>query len=122
MEMLKDVTIGDHKYQIGRFTAKVGSWLLSQSAKGSKMTEQDFANVQDHCLAVCKRYEPTSNVPMPVMAGPGKFAIAELEYDMATVTKLQGHAMSFNFDDFLAETAREIKETLAAQASDNSTI
>src|ERR1700746_985624 len=103
MEMFKDVTIGEHKYRIGRFTARVGSWLLAQSAKGSNMSEQEFANVQDHCLAVCSRYEPTSGVPMPVMA-KGVFTIKELEYDMATVTKLQGQAMSFNFDSFLEET------------------
>jgi hypothetical protein len=86
------------------------------------MSEQEFANVQDHCLAVCSRYEPTSGVPMPIMAGPGKFAIKELEYDMATVTKLQGHAMSFNFDPFLEEAAREMKEALADtdQPSDSS--
>jgi hypothetical protein len=123
MEMFKDVTIGEHRYRIGRFTARVGSWLLSQSAKGSKLTEQEFANVQDHCLAVCSRYEPTSGVPMPIMAN-GVFAIKELEYDMSTVTKLQGHAMSFSFDSFLAEAAREMKETLADtdQPSDSSSI
>jgi hypothetical protein len=121
MEMFKDVTIGEYKYRIGRFTARVGSWVLAQSSKGSKLTEQEFANLQDHCLAVCSRYETASNVPMPVMAN-GIFAIKELEYDMATVTKLQGHAMAFSFDDFLAEAAKEMKQALADtdQPSDSS--
>lgn len=120
----KDIEISGVHYRIGQFTAQVGSWILMQvlqkvlpSFAGpveeqlgnlppnrATMSEEDFYRIQNHCLAICCRYEesPTGRVPMPLMAS-GVFAIKELEYDLPTVMALTIQALFFNLTPFFAE-------------------
>jgi hypothetical protein len=119
MDSFKDVEINGVRYQVGRMTARTGSWILAQiftkimpaTVEGnlgfdlpggrSEMSEEEFHNLQDHCLAVCSRYEelpPGSGreTAMPIMASPGVFAVKELEYDLVAVLGLTIHALVFN--------------------------
>ncbi|HEY3987940.1 MAG TPA: hypothetical protein VGM02_01495 [Acidobacteriaceae bacterium] len=120
MEMHKDVPIGEHKYRIGRLPARTGAWILQlilKQMQGS-LTEADHANIQSHLLSVCSRLK--NGVPLPVLQADGTFAEKDLEFDLNTVVKLQGAARDFNFDDFFAERAREIKEAKARALSSDS--
>lgn len=115
-----DVEIGEHTYQIGRFNARAGSWVLMQiltkmlpsgiesnlNTAGlpigrAAISEADFHNIQDHCLSVCRRYE--RGVPMPVFVPQSKtFAIRELEYDLGAVMALTIQALVFNVSPFFS--------------------
>lgn len=114
------VTVNGQDYQIGRFTARNGSWILAQlltkmlpanvenalapTTKGklpshrTLLSEDEFANLQGHCLAVCRRLE--NGVPMPIFLLPDTWAVKELEYDLVTVMKLTIHALTFNLQPF----------------------
>jgi hypothetical protein len=61
--------------------------------------------LQDHCLAVCRRYETvgTQEAPLPIIARPGVFAIAELEYDLITIFTLTAQALIYNIAPFFEE-------------------
>lgn len=121
MEMYKDVEIGGVKYQIGRMTARTGSWIAAQiiskvlpsviesqmpleglPSSRSEMSEIEFQNIQDHCLNVCKKYEliGSTEAAVPVMARFGVFAVKDLEYDLLTVLALTIHALLFNISPF----------------------
>jgi hypothetical protein len=115
-----DVEIGETRCQIGRFKARVGSWILAQvltkmlpaalesalvndagaqlASGRSALSEAEFASIQAHALSVCRRYE--NGVPMPIFVLPDKFAIPELEYDLVTVMALTVHALVFNLAPF----------------------
>ncbi len=124
--LFKDEKIGEHEYQIGRLTARDASWILIQiltkllpapielklqlnlpevPVERTQMSAQEFHEIQDLCIMSCKRYEMvgTTKAPMPIMARPGVFAIAELEYDALTIIALTIHCLGFNiacfFDD-----------------------
>ncbi|HEX4209511.1 MAG TPA: hypothetical protein VHY56_03895 [Candidatus Binataceae bacterium] len=120
-EPTKDVQINGASYQIGRFTARDGSWILMQiltkmlpsavanqlngmgglASGRSAMSEEEFASLQGHALAVCRRYE--NGVPMPVFLRPNTWAIKELEYDVVTVLGLTVNALAFNLSPFFKE-------------------
>ena len=126
MEMSTDIEIRGTRYQIGRLTARTGSWIVTQivtkmlpfgiegqlgtgglPASRAEMTEADFQNIQDHCLAVCRRYEMTGSTetPMPITVRPGVFAVRELEYDLPTVLALTVQALVFNLSPFFSGDA-----------------
>jgi hypothetical protein len=133
MEKTKDVDISGVRYQIGKMTARDGSWIAMQiltkvlpagldekvtggsslPAKRSEMSEQEFHNIQDHCLAVCARYKLVGNVEaaLPVFDRPGKLN-PDLEHDVLTVMALTAHALAFNIAPFFAEDA--LKPVLAS--------
>ena len=118
----KDIEIAGNRYQIGQFKARDGSFILMQlltkmlpsfvesafqkegaalGASRPALSEDEFAAVQGHALAVCRRYE--SNVPMPVFVRPDTFAIKELEYDTTTVMALTVNALLFNLSPFFQD-------------------
>ena len=119
----KQVTIGPAEYQIAQMTAGDGSWILSQvltkllpvmvqgaldQMAGAKLpagrallSEEEFHNIQGHCLAVCRRIE--KGIPMPVFVRPNTWAVKELEYDLLTVMALTIHALTFNLTPFFEE-------------------
>ncbi|HLH04947.1 MAG TPA: hypothetical protein VKX25_19420 [Bryobacteraceae bacterium] len=129
-EATKDVEVKGARYQIGRLTARDGSWILLQlTPKISKamqqvredepdtfalafissvieeiaQTDEDtFRRIQEHALTVCRRYEK-DNVPMPVFLAGRGFAIKELEYDLVAVMALTCHALIFNLAPFFTE-------------------
>ena len=125
-ETTKDVVIGDFTYQIRKMNARTGSWLAMQimtkllpgamegalqdelagastplTSSRSEMTEAEFHNLQDHCLAVCYRYQMVGemNTPMPILAGT-RFAFADLEDDLLTVMALTFHSLLWTAKPF----------------------
>jgi hypothetical protein len=62
----------------------------------------EMRQVQDLCLEQCARYEEIGGkaVPMPILAGPGRWAISELEYDGPTVLSLTRECLAFNIAPF----------------------
>jgi hypothetical protein len=114
------VAVNGQDYQIGRFTARQGSWILAQlltkmlpsmietalaqSARGqlssnrAQLSEDEFANLQALCLSVCRRLE--NGVPMPIFVLPSTWAVKELEYDLVTVVALTIHALKHNITPF----------------------
>jgi len=122
-ELNKEITLNGSVYQINRMTASNGSWILAQvitkmlpvametgfSSSGmqlpsnrSQLNEQEFQNIQHHCLRVCSRYEPQGDtrVAQPILFADGRFAFKDLEYDLVTVTALTVHALVFNLSPF----------------------
>lgn len=117
MDATKQVTISGAEYQIGRFTAREGSWVLAQlltkmlpsfiergieatglAANRPQITESEFESLQAMALSVCRRME--KGAPMPIFLRPNTWAIKELEYDLPTVAALTVHAMAFNLTSF----------------------
>ena len=117
MDLTKDVEIGESRYQVGRFKARDGSWVLAQiltkmlpaaiesslqgsglAANRAQISEEEFASIQAIALSVCRRYE--NNIPMPVFPRPDTWAIKDLEYDLVTVMRLTIEALVFNITPF----------------------
>jgi hypothetical protein len=120
----KDVEIGGLRYQIGRFRARDGSWVLAQvltkmmptmleaalrkkssatlPAGRVQIAEDEFANIQAIALSVCRRYND-AGVPMPVFVRPDTFAAPDLEYDVVAVMRLTIEALVFNLSPFFAD-------------------
>jgi hypothetical protein len=117
----KDVVINDVTYQVGQFKARDGSFVLAQlltkllpsfleaafkkqagvalpEARTSMLTEEEFAGIQGHALAVCRRVE--NGVPMPIFFLPNTWAVKEIEYDLVTVMALTLQALVFNIVPF----------------------
>ncbi len=116
-----DVPMGDVKYRISRFPARVGSFIAMQlSTKvlpalaggsvslqgmpmpaGGAMSEAEFYAVQNHCLAVCSVVND-KGVASPVMMADGRLD-PRLEYDFPSVMALTIHALKFNVEPFFSE-------------------
>lgn len=62
----------------------------------------EMRQVQDLCLEQCARYEEIGgkHIPMPILAGPGRWAISELEYDGPAVLSLTRECLAFNIAPF----------------------
>ena len=121
MEMYKDIDIGEHKYRIGRLSARTGSWILSLALKEAQgqLSESEYANIQQHLLSVCSRFKDEH--PMPILKKDGTFAVKDLEYDLDMVLRLQVEAKGFNFADFFEKRAREVKDAMSLDPSSDST-
>jgi len=126
-DRFKDVQLNGTRYQIGRMTARNGSWVAMQimgkimpstveselggitlPANRREMSEEEFHSIQDHCLAVCARYERQPNgmeVAIPVFVRPDTFTCKELEFDLLSIVALTAHALLFNITPFFAEGA-----------------
>ena len=131
-ELTKDIDLRGHRYQVGKMTATDGCWVAMQiftkvmpgmlenkvgvtglPSGRSDMSEQEFHNIQNHCLAVCKRFTVVGDVPVaePVMRGE-RFAFKDLEHDVLTVMGLTAHALIFNVLEFFQGDG--LKEILAS--------
>lgn len=132
--MTKDVEINGVKYQISKFTAKVGMWIAAQvftklapfgmdgqlginnlPEQRPAMTEKDFSDIVDYCMCATKRYEQIGNgeAPLPIMVQKGTWAIPDLEYDLTTVVALCAHVITFNVASFFAEESlKTLRESL----------
>jgi hypothetical protein len=121
MEMYKDIEIGEHRYRIGRLSARSGAWLLSLALKEAQgnLSESEYANIQQHLLSVCSRFKDEH--PMPILKKDGTFAVKDLEFDLDMVVRLQGEAKGFNFADFFEKRAREAKDAMSQDPSTDST-
>jgi len=113
--------MGDVTYRIGRFPARVGSFIALQLStkvlpalaggsialqgmpmpQGAPMTEAEFYAIQNHCLGVCSVLND-KGVASPVMMADGRLDL-KLEYDFPTVMALTIHALKFNVEPFFSE-------------------
>lgn len=134
-ERQKDVSIGENKYQVQKFSAKIAMYIASQvftkivpmgidgglsisslPKDRELMTEKEFGDLIDYCMCACKQYKQIGDNEMllPVMVVKGKWAIAELEYDLTTVAALCVHVLSFNITSFFKSGAlKTIAESLS---------
>ena len=128
LEKTKDIEIEGERYQLCRMNPRTGSWIVAQLCtrllpgiietklasvfQGSGMslpagreqiTEQEFHNLQDHCLLACKWYDPKAGVPIPILTQDGRFAVPALEDDLLTVMTLTAHVLIFNVAPFFAK-------------------
>ena len=125
----KDIKIGEQEFQISRMTARNGSWVAMQlltkllpsavagaveqelpmphSSGKTEMSEDEFVNLQSHCLRVCSRYETVAGnrTAVPILMADGRWAATELEYDIVRVLTLTVHALVFNMSPFFEEGA-----------------
>ena len=70
-----------------------------------KLTREELAEVQEICLSRCSRYEEAGGreVAMPIMAGRGQWAVAELEYNAPVVLRLTQESIAFNIAPFFRD-------------------
>lgn len=108
-----DVEIKGHRYQVGRFSARVGSWILMQvmpklqSGKLTELDEETFGRIQGHALTACKKYEPNGKTAMQVVTPTGHWPDPALEYDLTVIMALTIHALRFNLEDFFGGNGLE---------------
>ena len=117
----KNLVIGEKQYQIRKMPARTACWIAMQiltkmlpgmvenklqgfnlPGNRSELSEQEFYNIQNHCLAVCSRYEKVGNadVPQPVLMASGAWAFPDLDADAATVLALTAQSLIFNVSSF----------------------
>ena len=114
----KDVTIGETKYQVGRLSARDGSWLVGQflpnmagafgkeigekelglalAATLRSFSEDNFYSIQGKALGVVRRYDSKGN-PVPLLMTDGR-----LVYDpgLVELTALTVTSLAFNLHCF----------------------
>ena len=127
----KDIKIGETNYQLGRLSARNGSWIVNQFVErvlgrlnnpDRELTERDlglglaldlqnlseetFLKVQAKCLEVCKRYGAVgeSTIPMPVLRADGKWNDAG-EPSLPELLSLTIACLSFNLYPFFESGA-----------------
>lgn len=123
----QDIELEGERYQVCRMNPLNGNWIVTQvftrllpSALEAKLasvmggeislppnreqiSEQEFHNLQAHCLAVCKWHDPKAGVPIPIMLPDGRFATPDLE-DPVVILALTGHALLFNLAPFFVKS------------------
>jgi hypothetical protein len=118
-----DISMGDVTYRVGRFSPRVGSFILMQvSTKllpafagggirfkgmpfalgGSPMTEEEFYTVQNHCLSVCGIVNEAKTAAAPIMVSDGRLD-PRIADDFPAVMALTIHALKFNIEPFFSE-------------------
>lgn len=127
-EPTKDIQIGDIRYQLGRFTARDGSWVLGQFlARGlvaglgnvdesketiekqialmlsmafAEIDERVYASIQNKCFSVIKRYDQQAEntVAMPLLMASGGFT--GKEPDALSASTLMMACLAFNLAPF----------------------
>jgi|HubBroStandDraft_3_1064219.scaffolds.fasta_scaffold177059_2 hypothetical protein len=129
----KDIRIGETNYQLGRLSARNGSWIVNQFVErvlgrlnnpDRELTEKDlglglaldlqnlseetFLKVQAKCLEVCKRYGTVgdSTIPMPVLRADGKWNDTA-EPSLPELLALTVSCLSFNLYSFFESGALE---------------
>lgn len=128
-ELTKDIVVGNSRFQISRFSARVGSWVAIQvMIKGlpawlgevesdipdamrnnrASLTEEEFHNIQDHCLKICSKWPEADAVvqaPVPIVMVDGRFTDPAMATDVVTVMALTAHALMFNVAPFFGSDA-----------------
>lgn len=117
LEKFKDVSMGDRKFQISRFTPDTGSWIAFQvmtkvmpswvgvestvpdsirSMPRAELSESEFRSIQAHCMKVCAEYRTIGDVttPVPILMADGRYSDPDM--DLATVMGITTHALMFN--------------------------
>lgn len=127
-EKYKDLEINGSWYRVEKFDAKTGSYvvykLLAQvlpilpmltkevdadafrnqlPSVLTKLSREEFDELQTACLKVCSRLEGNSKLPMPIVTDDGRMAIEELNDDTVTIMLLTVQAIAFNVTSFFDE-------------------
>lgn len=135
MERFKDVEVAGVRYRVEKMPAKTAAWIAMQvftkilpsqieqqlnivlPQNRGDMSEEDFSKFIDYCLLSAKRYEKVgqADVPMPILASKGVWAIHEMEHDFTAVIGLTVHVLAFNVAAFfnegvLQELAKSLKD------------
>ena len=84
----------------------------------SKLSQEDFLEIQNRVLATAFRYEETKagETFLPIVKSPGVFAYADLQYDLKTIMALTMQGIEFNILPFFAD-AKESKSDQPRSAS-----
>ncbi len=121
----KDIELADQKYQLTRFSARDGSWIVSQlltrgllmidsqkadeKALGlffayalSQLPEDTYRKIQELCLQAARHF--SGDVAMPLLMQDGRWADGS-EPDLPTVTALIVSEMVFNLQPFFDPAA-----------------
>lgn len=132
MESVKEVKIGQFDYQIGRFSPRVGNWLVSQfltttlllqiEDPSREITEKDLASglslalrglpedvffrVQTYALEVCRRVG-SANTVTPILMKDGRIGIDPPPNPVETLV-LTGASLAFNLHCFFEPGALEM--------------
>ena len=140
-ETFKELVLGENSYRIGKMTARNGSWVASQfasyvlpaaaqstatligtslpnSSNRRTMTETEFYNLQNHCLAVCSRKRVELNgseVYYPLIHDSGRWNFEDLETDTVTVIVLTIQALMYNIAPFFEDGAMKSLVTAMAE-------
>lgn len=138
MDLTRDVKIGEHTYQIGRFSARDGSWMVNQfltrglfyalepqedgKELGEKelggllavamrgFSEEDFEKIRVKCLRTCLRYDTPAAVPIPLLMADGRWAVASPP-DLVETLALLVNVLTFNLHCFFAPGALAVLQT-----------
>lgn len=128
-EQYRDIELLGRKWRIGRFDALTGSYisslLLVQAlplgledklgvriplpSERSIMEKKTFMEVQVDCLRVCSELKEAGGTiaPIPVLMSDGRWAVEDIETNIALVMGLTVHVLLFNISDFFQEEALE---------------
>lgn len=113
----KDVTIGEHKYQILEFPARIGSRVtLQMGPRLSQMGREEYEEFENLCWGQCRRYHDGLPVPLFILKRDkeGKeqliWQFPDLEYDTFTTTKLIKEVLALTTAPFSAEQESEERE------------
>jgi hypothetical protein len=126
VEATKEIRIGESDYQLSRFSARDGSWIVGQFlTKGlllpldnvqleekelgsvfaitlREFSEATFESVQAKCLKTVRRVE--NGQPIPVLMADGRWAVRP-EPDLVELTALLVASLVFNLHCFFAPGA-----------------
>jgi hypothetical protein len=129
----KEIQIGTNRYQLGRLSARQGSWVASQfrdyilgrllnpdkklderelalmlTEVFSSLPEEIYNNIQAKCLNVCKRYDKVgeTEIPSPVIRADGTWNGVG-EPGLPELLSLFAACLSFNLYSFFEPGARE---------------
>jgi hypothetical protein len=129
----KEVTIGSTRYQLGRLSARQGSWVASQfqdyvlarllnpdqklderqlalmlASTFNSLSEEAYASVQAKCLAACKRFDKVGDdeIPVPVLRADGTWN-GVAEPGLPELLALFAACLSYNLYPFFEPGARE---------------
>lgn len=96
-------------------------------ANRKQMTEDEFHNLQNHCLLVCRYYDEKSGKALatPIMTPDGQFIAPGLADDVVAVMVLTLHSLFFNMKPFfdrgrmetVIQSFREVMEGSKSGAS-----
>jgi len=144
----KDIELGTDKYQLTRFSARDGSWIVSQmitsmllvdTDKTKPKTDQDYGlffalslhelpettyrRIQELCFGCCRKYAGDAAHPILMADGTGRWTNGEP--DLVTATALVTAVLVFNlvpfFEPGALKTMRTIYPDLSTRSATTST-
>lgn len=117
-EASKDVTVGEHKFQIGRVKPSDGTWLITRVIQMFSMSPEQMEEFQGVCLSYCFFFQGGAHL-MPVYERKEKAFTKPCEFmakDMEIVQQLCKEVIDFNIGDFLAKgPEKALSSTFAAR-------